>query len=295
MLQLLESGLHSRSGVIRKGCALALQAPKRSARSRRSHDELVATPPALANSFPKSGTHLLDQIVEALPARCNYGEFLSSMTSSFRFQRRTPEECCEVLDRSLPGEIVRGHVFFDESIAAKLRELRFVHYFIYRDPRDVAVSEAHYYRTINRWHRLHGLFRDAPTLNAAIMLAIEGIADPSGRLYYPNIGARFRHYQPWIQASDVCALKFEDLTSHHRESEVRRMIEFYASHAAETADVAALTEKAIENIAPQKSHTFRQGKQGGWRETFTEEHRSAFKRHAGDILIQCGYETSNDW
>ena len=34
-----------------------------------------------------------------------------------------------------------------------------VHYFVYRDPRDVVISEAHYLREMNRWHRLAPYFR----------------------------------------------------------------------------------------------------------------------------------------
>jgi hypothetical protein len=295
MHHLFNRALHSRNGLVRKGTALLLQAPKRLSRPLARPAAYAALPPVLANSFPKSGTHLLDQIVDALPGRRSYGEFLSSMTSSFRFRRRSPDSVCRVLQATIPGEIVRAHLFYDDSVRHSLRKLSFIHYFIHRDPRDVALSEAHYYRSINRWHRLHPIFRDAPRLDDAIMLAIEGIDDPTGRIYYPNIGMRFKHYGPWIKEADVCAARFEDLTSGRREGEIRRMMEFYAARTAGAADVASLTEQAIRSIAPEKSHTFRKGGQGGWREAFTDAHREAFKRHAGNVLIEYGYETNENW
>jgi hypothetical protein len=51
----------------------------------------------------------------------------------------------------------------------------------------------------------------------------------------------------------------------------------------------------VEAIQPKKSHTFRSGKTGGWKEYFTEEHKSLFKEMAGDLLVRLGYETTNDW
>jgi hypothetical protein len=54
-------------------------------------------------------------------------------------------------------------------------------------------------------------------------------------------------------------------------------------------------EILIDAIQPQKSHTFRAGKTGGWKEHFTPEHKALFKEVAGDLLVQLGYEQDNDW
>jgi hypothetical protein len=51
----------------------------------------------------------------------------------------------------------------------------------------------------------------------------------------------------------------------------------------------------VDAIQPRRSHTFRSGKTGGWREQFTEEHKALFKDIAGDLLVRLGYEKSNDW
>jgi hypothetical protein len=51
----------------------------------------------------------------------------------------------------------------------------------------------------------------------------------------------------------------------------------------------------IGQIAPERSHTFRAGKRGGWSERFTPEHRELFKAIAGHQLIELGYESNNDW
>ncbi len=154
----------------------------------------------------------------------------------------------------------------------------------------MAVSETHYYRTLNRWHRLHPIFRDTPTFDDALAIAIEGIDDPTGAIYYPNIGARFRLYEPWIDHQHVFAVRFEDLVSERRDEHIRRMMEFYVQNSS-PGDVEELTRAAIGNVNAEKSHTFRKGKSGGWREAFTGRHHEAFQRVAGDILMRRGYES----
>ena len=51
----------------------------------------------------------------------------------------------------------------------------------------------------------------------------------------------------------------------------------------------------VEAIQPKKSHTFRSGKTGGWKQHFTDEHKDLFKEVAGDLLVRLGYEQDNDW
>jgi len=43
------------------------------------------------------------------------------------------------------------------------------------------------------------------------------------------------------------------------------------------------------------SVTFRKGDVGGWRETFTEEHKDLFKKHDNGWLVKLGYEKDENW
>lgn len=295
MSRLASLGLHHRSGLVRKLTA-GLLGPSRVVCRLRARDEAyVAQPPVLANSFPKSGTHLLDQIVEVFPDRVNYGSFLASMTSSFRFRERSLESTVAFIHSFVPGEVVRGHLFHSPESAAALRERRTVHYFIYRDPRDVIVSEAHYLRTMNRWHRLHRYFRDQPTLADAMSLAIGGLSAPEPGIDYSDVAARFARYAGWLARDDVCPVRFEDLGGERREATVRGMVRFYAGRASVPIDEERLVQAALRAIDPRKSHTFRKGRQGGWRESFSEDHRQQFKEVAGRLLIDLGYEQGMDW
>jgi hypothetical protein len=287
-------GLSSRNGFVRKGTAAALRVPRYWHGLRARAGDFHEAPPVLANSFPKSGTHLLFQIADGLPNSTNYGVFLASMTSSFRFRERSPVNASRFIRGIVPGEIVRGHLFFHPQNAADLREKNVVHYFVYRDPRAVVVSEAHYLREMNRWHRLAPYFRKLPTIEDAIMLSIRGFNPPIAGIEYPNIALRFDRYAGWLHRDDCLALHYEDMASDTRPAVIRRMAEFYASHCSRPVDVDRSIGAMTASVAPQKSHTFRSGKTG-WQQEFTAEHRRVFDELAGDLLIELGYEKDHKW
>ncbi|MEX0641193.1 MAG: sulfotransferase domain-containing protein [Pirellulales bacterium] len=295
MMSQLQLALSSRNGFVRKAAVAALQLPRWWRRRRARDEDFHLAPPVFANSFPKSGTHLLFQIVDGLPNTTNYGAFLASMTSSFQFRERTAGNASRFIRGFVPGEIVRGHLFFDSQNAEDLARMNVVHLFVYRDPRAVVLSEAHYLREMNRWHRLAPHFRKVATLDEAIMLSITGFDPPIAGLDYPNIAARFARYQGWLERDDCLAIRFEDLAGEGRDAAIRRVAEFFASHCAKPLDVAATVAAMSARIAPEKSHTFRSGKQSGWQNEFTAEHRRRFDELAGNLLIDLGYETNHDW
>jgi hypothetical protein len=293
--QALQNALSHRNGLVRKGAWMALKVPKSISAFRSSAAVLAAHPPVLANSFPKSGTHLLVQIVEGLPGRRNFGEFLASTTSSFQFRERSPDETCRFIRRFLPGEIIRGHLYYEPQYAAELAQRRTINYFIYRDPRDVVVSEAHYLREMNRWHRLHRYFCAAASIEDAIMLSINGLDPPVPGIVYPNIAERFARYHGWLQSDDCLAIRFEDLVSERQPEIIRAIAEFYAPRTTTPFDVDAAVAHMSTLIAPKKSHTFRSGKRAGWEREFTAAHRDRFAEVAGDLLVRLGYESNHDW
>jgi len=295
MYQLLTNGLSHRNGFVRKGSAALLRVPRWLRRRDARPEQFRAAPPVLANSFPKSGTHLLAQVVAGLPDRANYGEFLASMTSSFRFRKRTPDSTAEAIRGMVPGEIVRGHLIYDPQYAEELGQRNVVHCLIYRDPRDVVVSEAHYLREMNRWHRLHPYFRRAASIDDAITLSITGLVPAVPGLEYPNVAERFAEYQGWLGRDDCLAVRFEDLVSGRQASVVEQIARFYALRTDTVCDIRACVERMLACVAPKKSHTFRSGERAGWRREFTDHHRRLFAELAGDLLVRLGYEQDNSW
>jgi len=93
----------------------------------------------------------------------------------------------------------------------------------------------------------------------------------------------------------VMCIRFEDLI-HQRDAILAVMLDEVESTGYK---ITMPREKALSILAqairPRKSHTFRTGKTGGWREHFTVEHKNLFKDVAGDLLVKLGYEKDNDW
>jgi hypothetical protein len=90
-------------------------------------------------------------------------------------------------------------------------------------------------------------------------------------------------------------LRFEDLIDR-REAALNAILDQVekTGYRIPTPRPEALA-RLMQAIQPGKSHTFRSGKTGGWREHFTGEHRQLFKDVAGDLLVRLGYEKNNDW
>ena len=161
--------------MLRKSAAYANQLPRAISRHRARDADYAARPALIANSFPKSGTHLLIQILQALPNAIYFGSFIASMPT-ITLRERSHETQRRLIGRAVPGEVIGAHIFYDPAHAAALARLNCAHYFVYRDPRDVAVSEAHYLTRMNRWHRMHRYFaRRLETDGERISTAILGV------------------------------------------------------------------------------------------------------------------------
>lgn len=280
--------------ILRKTKFLILQRKrffKKAFGSKQEHRSVV-----LANSFPKSGTHLLTQILEQLPHLRNYLSFLASLPS-WRYLERSPEVTLRRIRGFVDGEMVSAHLFFRSEYAQELSARGVIHYFIYRDPRDVVCSEAHYLATMAPFHRLHRVFKRQSSEAERISFSILGDSFAPTPVPYANVCERFRVYEGWLNDPEVCAVRFEDLVGERQVDEVRRICRWFKERSPaceETED--ALVDRALAAIAPEKSHTFRKG--GGlrnWERRFTLEHKEQFKSVAGALLVQLGYEENDKW
>jgi hypothetical protein len=168
-----------------------------------------------------------------------------------------------------------------------------VNYFIYRDPRDVLVSQVFFATEMHEEHGMHQYYNSLPDFGERLKVAITGI-DRAG-VYMVSVKQRYEGVFRWLKQEHVMCLRFEDLIDN-REATLNAMLDQVerTGYAIPTPRPRALSVLA-EAIQPEKSHTFRSGKTGGWREHFTEEHKSLFKEVAGDLLIQLGYEENRNW
>ncbi len=253
------------------------------------------TPPVFGNSKPKSGSHLLLQILngftQIMPYR--YVEADPVRTIGKNGRRKRKEEVLSELQSVPRGVIGWGYVEASPENVGYLCRPERVNYFIYRDPRDMLVSQIFFATDMHEEHGMHAYYKSLPDFGARLKVAITGI-DRDG-LHMVSVRHRYEGVFQWLEQKHVMCLRFEDLINN-RDTTLNTML---AEVEKTGYKIPALRERAMsiltEAIQPKKSHTFRSGKTGGWREHFTNEHKQLFKDVAGDLLVKLGYEKNNDW
>lgn len=252
-------------------------------------------PPVFGNSKPKSGSHLLLQILngftQIMPYRFVAADPVRTITKQGK--RKTKEEVLGELQNVPRGVIGWGYIeAVPENVAFLCRPDR-VNYFIYRDPRDVLVSQVFFATDMHEEHGMHEYYNSLPDFGERLKVAITGI-DRDG-LHMVSVRQRYEGVFQWLAQPHVMCLRFEDLINN-RDATLNAML----GEVEKTGyKIPTAREKAlailVEAIQPKKSHTFRSGKTGGWKQHFTGEHKKLFKDVAGDLLVRLGYEQNNDW
>lgn len=252
-------------------------------------------PPVFGNSKPKSGSHLLLQILNGFTQIMPYKYVDADPVRTIRYEggRRSAEEILADL-RSIPdGVIGWGYVDATPENASFLTSAGRVNYFIYRDPRDMLVSQVFFATDMHEGHGMHEYYNSLPDFGARLKVAITGI-DRDG-LKMVSVKQRYEGVFQWLDQKNVMCIRFEDLINN-RDATLLSMLDEVekTGYKIPTPREKALTV-LVEAIQPGKSHTFRSGKTGGWVNHFSEEHKSLFKDVAGDLLVRLGYEENNDW
>ena len=259
---------------------------------RISFDE---APPIFANSKPKSGSHLLLQVMQGLCMVAPYTYVVEAPIRSVKASggRIDEADIANALRATPKGAIGWGYVDATSANTQVLCQSGRINYFIYRDPRDMLVSHVHYATSMHMGHGMNELYNRLPDLNARLKVAITGI-DQDG-LFMVNVAKRYEGVFQWLQQPHTLCLRFEDMINDQQRSLESILDEFgKAGYTIPTPRDQAI-EILRDAIQPTRSHTFRSGKAGGWRDTFTAEHKDLFKQVAGDLLIRLGYEKNNDW
>jgi len=201
------------------------------------------------------------------------------------------------------GFYYKGHVGWRQDIAEYVRLQGIAHVFVYRDLRDVCVSQTYHILSDDDDHFRHPAklaYRSLGEFGEVLLAVIEGLAGFAG------VVERWGQYAPWVETDWTLALKYEDILAD-REAAARRILEYGMQrylHLFKSVPlrvegkifdrcVAAMVENSRD---PRASATFRKGTAGQWVEHFEQRHKRAFKAHGGgDWLVRLGYEASEEW
>ena len=270
----------------------------------------------MANSVPKSGTHLLAGLLTLLGFRqTDFGGIRSHLVSgpSSPFKRllraRGPEKVIigvvspqqigrrwlsRRLSRVPDGCFVTAHCIYTPELAGLLREEQKMRVAcIVRDPRDVALSQMHHIKQRTQ-HFAHEAFVALPSDHERLLFSIRG-GELGGRRLQ-SLDERYRQFLGWERDPNAVMVRFEDLVGPKGGGSVeaqRRTVERVAAHVDRKTDER--TMRLVEEELFGVGRTFRKGQSGGWRSEFKEEHVRATKQVVGPLLVELGYETSPDW
>lgn len=262
---------------------------------RWGRGELARMPAVIGNAMPKSGSHLLIQVLLGLT---KLGPFvdpgLPPLSRSAANRNLAEAEVLANLRRLGPGDIAYCYLHARPPYVAELAKDGVASFFIYRDPRDVIVSHVFYATDIHEGHGMHAYYTQRlSSVEQRIDAAIRGVQEPDAQL--SPIREKYEHYLGWLEQPAVMAVRFEELIGARAQT-IGRMLDHLAARGFAPQPPR---EQAIATlsgaIAPRASGTFRRGQPGEWREHFTEANKRAFKEATGDLLVRLGYEANERW
>src|SRR5512145_2114096 len=169
-------------------------------------------PALLGISFPKSGTHLLDQILLGFNRVAPFSRRLHSFYAEYEGEsggKHSPEQALAWLKSLRSGDVASAHLFARDEVVKQVCTPAFIPYFIFRDPRDVVVSHVFYVTDMEAWHVHHDFYRSLSDFSARLKVSILGRSDVD--IEFPNIADRFAPYLGWLDHDEVLSIHFEDL------------------------------------------------------------------------------------
>ncbi|MES2137178.1 MAG: hypothetical protein V4502_08995 [Pseudomonadota bacterium] len=172
------------------------------------------TAPIFVNSIPKSGTHLLKNILR----------MFVPLAQHYRVQFIQWGNLQEHLVAFDPGRNLfsYGHLFFSDASAIELAGVRKV--LLYRDPYDWVLARARFFLSDEFDGNVDYLKEGKLTVDELLSLMIFGIHTKTPKLadmYDLNVAA-------WLGAGNVHAVRYEDLVGQVRDLDSDAAAQFFA-------------------------------------------------------------------
>lgn len=268
------------------------------------------------NSLPKSGTNLVQKLIELLGYRYDrLGIAESLIRGRWFLARQLIRGACfdpnpiivgldapmavgsGWLDRRL-GKVadrsyISGHANYTERLHYYLKKNDVRTIQVIRDPRDVLVSHAHFFAK-KRDYFLHELFSEL-SFDDRVEATLRGGRFLNGKLHLESFSAVLSRVDPWVSQSfdDVLVIRFEDLVGVHgggdRSSQIetiQRIGRFLGwDQPLHEEEMARLTNELFGG-----THTFRKGKIGSWREELSASQQEVVGEQIGPFLAAWGYD-----
>jgi len=229
--------------------------------------------PVLVNSVPKSGTTWLRTLVSSLPGYTNH-----------RLEGRKASDPDGLL-RVKPGAVFHGHLMHSERVREIAQARGFAVFFIYRDVRDVIVSDYHHQRYLNP--------KRAPEWLGTMSFDQAVRGDVLGR--WSSAVRRFMDVPNWIADPLASTVRYEDLRADTL-GEFTRLLREQELEVARDDVRAAVERSSFEAVSARRPgeedrrSPFRKGLVGDWRNHFSAEAHAHLMKQVEGPLIALGYD-----
>ncbi|MVF12931.1 sulfotransferase domain-containing protein [Ketobacter sp. MCCC 1A13808] len=262
----------------------------------------------IANSLPKSGTHLLVNILELLDFKDSKIHFSASMVrrnsrffvKNILISRRLDDAGIRLdidnpslkinkdwfnrlLDSVNYNSFSEGHLPWSAELVSALHKKGFKIIHITRDPRDVALSHMNHVGKFKNYP-LNKKFR---TLNQTQKLCqiLYGVKNGETYIISP-LKNRIEESLGWINQENICSVKFEDIIGEqgggsieNQRASLRKITDYLAIDISNRK----LNEIAA-NIYSPNAETFHKGKIGLWQSVFTDAEKELLLESVGSFL-----------
>jgi hypothetical protein len=247
------------------------------------------------NSFPKSGTHLAIFIIAHIAHRQQPRHWLGSFKkNSWSTEWHTDDCIIPVIEGQPACTWMIGHMGWKKTYYDAFQKMRTCNLFIYRDLRDVVVSQTYHIENPDDRRFRHPdkqLYWDMETHEDRMKAVITGIDG------YPGVIDRWELYAPWLEMRpNVLPIKFEDMIDEP-ELVARKTVDYCIERTIVDDMPIMLAEslkrtivKSVENLQMRDSGSFRKGIIGSWKNEFTPEILELFNQHERGWLERLGYE-----
>ena len=225
--------------------------------------------PLFLISIPKAGTHLLRCLAEGFGyKRARICPPLPVGGSWYCIEGAQPHTSARQFFFS---DAARDHPFLQSPAL-----------FIYRDPRDILVSEAYWYSRDEALHLLKGYF-DHLSLRERLLRSVD---DP---FCVGTIRDRVAEYAAWLDLPNVVPLSFEELVGsagNGDDGEQHRAVWSVQLKLQVDGRPADFASPLFDRSSP----TFYRGQIGAWREHFDDEVKQRFEGLPQDFMHRYGYD-----
>lgn len=262
----------------------------------RALDRLTPAPPGpkvIANSMPKSGTHLLAALLDQIEGM----RFAGRMVAFDAADAHEPERPLRRLDKELrrlrSSHYIGGHLVRDPGVEARLHravtedDVRLLT--IMRDPRAIVVSGAHYVLNAPQLRGREDALRIFPDYASIVRAMVQGHGEPGDPLYFPEIGARYASYAAWADFAPGLLITFERLigargggSDEDQRDELGRILD-YLGYDAERA------ERIAGRLFSENAITFRSGRVDSWADDLPADLAAEILERCREPMRRLGY------